>query len=73
MKSVEERIDYDKKIELCKKLGADKFQKVVFKAEELKFRFIRRYCFVWAYFFTFPTCDATKSFNFLPHIATILW
>ena len=43
MKSVEERIDYDKKIELCKKLGADKFQKVVFKAEELKFRFIRRF------------------------------
>ena len=43
MKSVEERIDYDKKIELCKKLGADKFQKVVFKAEELKFKFIRRF------------------------------
>ncbi len=43
MKSVEEKIDYDKKIELCKKLGADKFQKVVFKAEELKFRFIRRF------------------------------
>ena len=43
MNNVEERIDYDKKIELCKKLGADKFQKVVFKAEELKFRFIRRF------------------------------
>ena len=43
MKSVEERIDYDKKIELCKKLGADKFQKVVFKVEELKFKFIRRF------------------------------
>ena len=43
MKSVEERIDYDKKIELCKKLGADKFQKVVFKVEELKFKFIRKF------------------------------
>lgn len=43
MKSVEEKIDYNKKIELCKKLGADKFQKVVFKAEELKFKFIRRF------------------------------
>ena len=43
MNNVEERIDYDKKIELCKKLGADKFQKVVFKVEELKFKFIRRF------------------------------
>lgn len=43
MNNVEERIDYDKKIELCKKLGADKFQKVVFKAEELKFKFIRKF------------------------------
>ena len=43
MNNVEERIDYDKKIELCKKLGADKFQKVVFKVEELKFKFIRKF------------------------------
>ena len=43
MNNVEERIDYDKKIELCKKLGADKFQKVVLKVEELKFEFIRRF------------------------------
>ena len=43
MNNVEERIDYDKKIELCKKLGADKFQKVVLKVEELKFKFIRRF------------------------------
>lgn len=43
MNNVEEKIDYDKKIELCKKLGADKFQKIVFKAEELKFKFIRKF------------------------------
>lgn len=43
MSNVEERIDYDKKIELCKRLGADRFQKVVFKAEELKFKFIRKF------------------------------
>lgn len=33
--------DYDKEIELRKKLGARKFQKVVFKVEEIKFAVMR--------------------------------
>ena len=35
--------DYKKKIELCEKLGANKFQKVVFKVEELKYKFIKTF------------------------------
>lgn len=37
-----EAVDYKKKIELCEKLGADKFQKVVFKVEELKYKVIKK-------------------------------
>ena len=36
-----EAVDYKKKIELCEKLGANKFQKVVFKVEELKYKVIK--------------------------------
>ena len=32
-----EAVDYKKKIKLCENLGANKFQKVVFKVEELKY------------------------------------
>ena len=35
------REDYKKKIELCDKLGAAKFQKVVLKVEELKFKVLK--------------------------------
>ena len=35
------REDYKKKIELCDKLGASKFQKVVLKVEELKFKVLK--------------------------------
>ena len=35
--------DYKKKIALCEKLGATKFQKVVFKVEELKYKFIKKF------------------------------
>ena len=35
-----ETVNYKKKIELCEKLGANKFQKVVFKVEELKYKVI---------------------------------
>lgn len=38
-----EAVDYKKKIELCEKLGANKFQKVVFKVEELKYKFIKTF------------------------------
>ena len=38
-----EAVDYKKKIELCEKLGADKFQKVVFKVEELKYKVIKTF------------------------------
>lgn len=38
-----ETVDYKKKIELCEKLGANKFQKVVFKVEELKYKFIKTF------------------------------
>ena len=37
-----EAVDYKKKIELCEKLGANKFQKVVFKVEELKYKVIKK-------------------------------
>jgi hypothetical protein len=36
-------VDYKKKIELCEKLGANKFQKVVFKVEELKYKVIKTF------------------------------
>lgn len=36
-------VDYKKKIKLCEKLGANKFQKVVFKVEELKYKFIKKF------------------------------
>lgn len=38
-----ETANYDKKIELCKKLGADRFQKFVLKIEELKYKFLNKY------------------------------
>lgn len=38
------QIDYDKKILFCQKLGADKFQKVVFKVENLKFKILKKIC-----------------------------
>lgn len=38
-----EAVDYKKKIKLCEKLGATKFQKVVFKVEELKYKFIKKF------------------------------
>lgn len=38
-----EAVDYKKKIKLCEKLGANKFQKVVFKVEELKYKFIKKF------------------------------
>lgn len=38
-----EAVDYKKKIELCEKLGANKFQKVVFKVEELKYKVIKTF------------------------------
>ena len=34
-------IDYDKKIALCKKLGADRFKKIVHIAEKLKFKVLK--------------------------------
>ena len=37
-------VDYKKKIERCEKLGADKFQKVVFKVEGLKYKVLKK-CF----------------------------
>lgn len=37
-----ETVNYKKKIELCEKLGANKFQKVVFKVEELKYKIIKK-------------------------------
>lgn len=37
-------IDYKKKIKICKKLGAEKFQKVVFKVEEIKYKTIKKIC-----------------------------
>ena len=36
------REEYKKKIAFCDKLGAKKFQKVVLKAEELKFKVIKK-------------------------------
>lgn len=36
-------VDYKKKIKLCEKLGANKFQKVVFKVEDLKYKFIKTF------------------------------
>ena len=36
------REEYKKKIELCDKLGAKKFQKIVLKAEELKFKLLKK-------------------------------
>ena len=39
-----EEVDYKKKIKRCEKLGADKFQKVVFVVEQLKFKIIKK-CF----------------------------
>lgn len=38
-----EAVDYKKKIDLCEKLGASKFQKVVFKVEELKYKAIKTF------------------------------
>ena len=38
-----ETVNYKKKIELCEKLGANKFQKVVFKVEELKYKVIKTF------------------------------
>lgn len=35
-------VDYKKKIRLCEKLGANRFQKVVFKVEELKYKVIKK-------------------------------
>ena len=37
-------VDYKKKIKICEKLGADKFQKVVFKVEGLKYKVLKK-CF----------------------------
>lgn len=37
-----ETVDYKKKIKLCEKLGANKFQKVVFKVEEIKYKTIKK-------------------------------
>ena len=37
-------VDYKKKIERCEKLGANKFQKVVFKVEGLKYKILKK-CF----------------------------
>lgn len=37
-------VDYKKKIERCEKLGANKFQKVVFKVEKLKYKVLKK-CF----------------------------
>ena len=36
-------LDYDKKIALCKILGADKFKKVVEKVEQLKFKVLKKF------------------------------
>lgn len=38
-----ETVDYKKKIKLCEKIGADKFQKVVFKVEEIKYKAIKKF------------------------------
>ena len=40
----EERKKYKDKIELHRKLGAEKFQKVVFKFEELKYKLLKKVC-----------------------------
>lgn len=40
----EERKKYDQKIQLYEKLGAVKFQKVVFKVEALKFKILKKIC-----------------------------
>lgn len=37
-------INYKKKIEICKNLGAEKFQKVVFKVEEIKYKTMKKIC-----------------------------
>ena len=39
----EEREYYNKKIKICEALGAEEFQKVVFKVEELKFKLIKKF------------------------------
>lgn len=37
-------MDYKRKIAQCEKLGANKFQDIVFKTEELKFKVIKKTC-----------------------------
>ncbi len=41
--SEKEKKYYKKKIKLCKKLGAEKFKKIVFKVEKIKFKIIKKY------------------------------
>lgn len=38
-----ENIDYKKKVKICEYLGANKFQKLVFKTEELKYKIIKKF------------------------------
>ncbi len=42
--------DYRKKQELCKRLGAESFQKVVFKVEDLKYKLLKK---LWPNFISF--------------------
>lgn len=52
--------DYQKKQELCKKLGAEKFQKVVFKVEDIKYKFLKK---IWPNFIEFydRRCDKARD------------
>lgn len=52
--------DYSKKIKLCKALGAEKFQKVVFAAERLKFKILKK-CFPNFISFYEKRCDSANK------------
>ena len=39
-----EKLKYKQKMRLCKKLGAEKFQKVVFEIEKMKFKILKTIC-----------------------------
>lgn len=52
--------DYKKKQELCKKLGAEKFQKVVFKVEDLKYKFLKKMCPNFLEFYD-KRCDKARN------------
>ena len=52
--------DYKKQEELCKKLGAEKFQKVVFKVENIKYKLLKK---MWPNFIVYfdKRCDKQKQ------------